>query len=304
LKVLVSGSTGLLGSHLVPFLRAGGHDVLRLVRHAPRAQEEVHWDPVRDVLDARRVEGLDAVVHLAGAPLAARRWSARAKALIHDSRVLGTQNLVKALARARSRPAVLLCASGVGWYGARGDELLDEGSAAGCGFVARVCAGWEEVAQRLTVEGVRVVPMRFGLVLSPRGGALARRGRAFRLGLGGHLGTGNQWMSWVALDDALAVVQRLLHDDAFDGPVNVVAPHPVTNRVFTRTLGGVLRRPAVLGVPSFAARAAFGGLADEVLLASARAVPRRLLDVGFHFALPRLEPALRHLLARPLEAPA
>jgi uncharacterized protein len=301
MKIAITGSSGLLGSHLEPFLTAGGHSVTRLVRRIPLEPSEARWNPGGHVDPDSRLEGHDAVIHLAGEGIATRRWSARQKALIYDSRVLGTQHLVSTLAKLQRPPRVLLCASAVGIYGDRGDERLTESSSLGDDYLAGVCKGWEEVSQRFTDEGARVVNLRFGAILSPRGGALARMLPAFRLGLAGRLGSGNQWMSWISLLDAVHAIHHVLHDDSITGPVNMVAPTPVTNRAFTRVLGEVLNRPTVFPMPATAARLAFGELADALLLASQRAEPDVLLASGYEFSHGGMEDALRHLLGRTLD---
>jgi uncharacterized protein (TIGR01777 family) len=292
--VLVSGSSGLVGKSLAAFLTTGGHRVRRLVRHAPENGDEFHWDPTKGELDSAALDGVDAVVHLAGENIAARRWSDAQKARIRDSRISGTRLLVDAVRSGSRKPQAFVCASAVGVYGDRSDEPLDEDSETGTGFLAEVCKDWESETHRLA--GVRTVQLRFGVVLSPAGGALAKMLLPFRLGVGGRIGGGRQWMSWVALDDAVGVIHHALFTDGLQGPVNAVAPQSVTNSEYTRTLGRILRRPTVLPMPSFAARLAFGELANELLLASQRAVPRRLQETGYMFAQPDLEGALRHQL--------
>ena len=292
--VLVSGSSGLVGKTLAAFLTTGGHRVRRLVRRAPENDDEFHWDPAKGELDSAALDGVDAVVHLAGENIAARRWSDAQKARIRDSRISGTRLLVDAVGSRSRKPQAFVCASAVGVYGDRSDEPLDEDSETGTGFLAEVCKDWESETHRLA--GVRTVQLRFGVVLSPAGGALAKMLLPFRLGVGGRIGGGRQWMSWVALDDAVGVIHHALFTDELQGPVNAVAPQPVTNSEYTRILGRILRRPTVLPMPSFAARLAFGELANELLLASQRAVPRRLQETGYVFARPDLEGALRHQL--------
>ncbi|MFN0007883.1 MAG: TIGR01777 family oxidoreductase [Planctomycetota bacterium] len=292
--VLVTGASGMVGRSLASFLTTGGHRVRRLVRGAPRNGDEFRWDPERGELDPAALEGVHAVVHLAGENIAGRRWSEAQKARIRASRVAGTRLLVDAMRRATRPPRAFVCASAVGIYGDRGDELLAEDSAKGEGFLAEVCEQWEAEARR--ADGVRSVQLRFGVVLSPAGGALAKMLLPFRLGLGGRIGDGRQWMSWIALDDAVGAIHHALFAEGIDGPVNAVAPQAVTNAEYTRTLGRVLRRPTVLPMPAFAARLAFGELANELLLASQRVQPRRLRETGYDFAYPELEGALRHQL--------
>lgn len=298
MKVCISGSTGLVGSALVPFLTSGGHRVVRLVRGKPAGAGDVRWDPERGELDGAALEGVDAVVHLAGEGIAGKRWSPAQKTRIASSRVTGTRTLCEALAGLSKRPRVLVSASAVGFYGDRGDEEVDEASLPGAGFLAETCRDWEAATKAAVEAGIRVVNLRFGVILSPRGGALQRMLLPFKLGGGGPLGTGRQWMSWIALDDAVGAVHHALVTESLAGPVNAVAPHPVTNRDFARTLGAVLGRPAVLPMPSFAARLLFGEVADEVLLVGQKVRPLALQRSGFAFAEPELQGALRHLLGR------
>lgn len=303
-RVLVTGSHGLLGSALVPFLTTGGHEVLRLVRGSARVGE-IAYDPAAARLATTAWPRIDAVVHLAGENIAARRWSARQKERIRASRVEGTRRLAEALAALPAPPRVLVCASAVGVYGHRGDEtLLDDPPAApGTGFLADTGRAWEEAAAPARAAGIRTVHLRFGALLSPAGGALGRMLPAFRAGLGGRIGPGTQWLPWLALDDALDVVLRALLDERLSGPLHAVAPEAVTQATFARTLGRVLGRPSVLPLPARAARLAFGELADAVLLASQRVVPARLQALEHRFRLPTLEGALRHLLGAALPAP-
>ncbi len=297
MNILVTGSTGFIGSALVPFLTTGGHRVTRLVRSLPRPGElAVRWDPEVGTVEMAGLEGLDGVVHLAGENLAAGRWTAEKKARIRDSRVQATRLLCESLAGLSHPPKVLVCASAIGYYGNRGDEVLPEESAPGSGFLAGVCREWEAAAAPAAQKRIRVVHMRFGVVLDPVGGALAKMLVPFRLGLGGPIGTGQQYMSWITLDDAVGVVQHALTTDTLQGPANAVAPNPVTNREFTKTLGRVLRRPTMFPMPGFAARLVFGEMADELLLSSTRVEPRRLLAAGYGFRYPELEGALQHLL--------
>ena len=293
-RIYVAGHRGLVGSALCAFLEAGGHRVRRLVRRAPRGPGEFRWDTFTGAIDPRAVEGADAVVHLAGEGIAARRWSRAQKQRILQSRREGTRQVADAVRAARAKPRVFVSASATGFYGDRGDEELDERSAAGAGFLARVCREWERSARDLT--GVRGVELRLGVVLSPAGGALARMLRPFRLGLGGPVGSGRQWVSWIALDDALYAIHHALFDEALTGPVNAVSPSPVANAELARALGRVLRRPAFTPLPAAGARALFGELAEEALLASRRVRPRRLEASGFAWTHPDLERALRHLL--------
>lgn len=300
MKILVSGSTGLVGTALVPVLTTTGHDVVRLVRSKSRSasKELIGWDPAADSLEAAGLEGLDAIVHLAGEPIASGRWNAAKKARIRDSRVRGTRLLCDAVSHLSHPPTTLLCASAIGFYGDRNDELLTESSSGGAGFLAEVCRDWEAACEPARTRGVRVVNLRFGVILSAQGGALAKMLTPFRLGAGGVLGTGRQFMSGISIDDCVGAIVHALNTAALAGPVNVVGPRPVTNREFTKTLGRVLGRPTVFPMPAFAARLAFGEMADELLLGSQRVEPRRLLETGYAFQDGDLETALRHVLAR------
>jgi hypothetical protein len=299
MKILISGATGLIGSALVPLLTTGGHQVTRLVRSQPNpGTAEILWHPEAGIVDTQRLEGLDAVVHLAGENIAGGRWTAQQKAKIRDSRVRGTQVLCEALAQLAHPPTVLVCASAVGYYGHRGEEVLREESTPGKGFLAEVCRAWEAATAAAEQKGIRVVHLRFGMVLSTNGGALAKMLLPFRWGLGGPLGSGRQYWSWMALDDAIGALHHALVTDTLQGPVNAVAPHPVTNYEFTKVLGRVLKRPTLFPVPAFAARLVFGEMANDLLLASTRVEPTRLLATGYVFRYPELADALRHLLGK------
>ena len=295
MKILVTGASGLVGSALVPLLRADGHEAARLVRSAPGAGD-VPWDPDAGTLGAEALEGFDGVVHLAGENIASGRWNAEKKRRIRESRVRGTRLLAGTLAALERPPRVLVSASAVGFYGDRGEEELTESSPAGTGFLAEVCREWEAATEAAEGKGVRVVHARLGIVLSAQGGALAKMLTPFKLGVGGVIGNGRQYMSWVTLDDATAALGHLLAADTVTGPVNVVAPAPVTNREFTATLGRVLHRPAVFPVPGPMARLAFGEMAEALLLASARVKPEKLLGSGYAFRHGSLTEGLRHVL--------
>jgi uncharacterized protein len=299
MRILVTGSSGLIGSALVPFLTAGGHRVIRLIRsqsQTPTLGESWGWDPERGTILSAGREDPDAVVHLAGENIARARWTPRQKALIRDSRVKGTRVLSDLMGRRSPPPKVFVCASAIGHYGDRGEEILTEESAPGSGFLPDVCREWEAACQPAADKGIRVVNLRIGVVLSPAGGALAKMLTPFKLGAGGVIGSGSQYMSWIALDDVVSAIHHALTQNSLRGPVNGVAPNAATNRDFTRTLGRVLSRPTLLPMPAFAARLAFGEMADALLLASARVVPARLLKSGFAFRYPDLEGALQHLL--------
>ena len=302
MRIAVSGSTGLVGSEVVTVLSAAGHEVVRLVRRAPAPGEKavLRWDPVKREIDAAGLEGLDAVVHLAGENIASGRWTAGRKAAIRDSRVNGTRLLCEALEGLARPPETLVCASAIGYYGDGGADVLTEESPPGAGFLPEVCREWEAAAESAMRKGIRVVALRVGMVLSPKGGALSRMLPLFRAGLGGVIGGGRQYVSWVALDDLVGIVLHALQSGELRGPVNAVAPHPVTNREFTEALGKALSRPTSLPVPAFALRLAVGGeMADALLLASARVVPRCLEKTGYRFLFPEIGGALRHLLGRP-----
>ncbi|MCH8221545.1 MAG: TIGR01777 family protein [Proteobacteria bacterium] len=296
MKILVTGSHGLIGSALIPFLTTGGHEVLRLVRNPNPATNEIPWDPQAGVIDNEQLEGLDAVVHLAGENIASKRWNTAQKKRIRESRVHGTRLLSESIARLNDPPKVLVCASAVGYFGDRGDEELDEQSEPGTGFLADVCRDWEAAADPAREKGIRVVNLRFGVILSSAGGALAKMLLPFKLGLGGVVGSGKQYWSWIALDDVLGAILHVISNDDLNGPVNCVSPNPATNREFTKTLGRVLKRPTVFPLPAFAARLALGEMADELLLPSARVIPKRLQESGYEFQYPELEEALRHAL--------
>jgi uncharacterized protein (TIGR01777 family) len=297
MRILVSGASGLVGRALCARLPAAGHAVVRLVRRAATRPDEVAWDPVAGTLDPAALAGFDAVVHLAGAGIADRRWTPARRRELVDSRVRSTTLLANALAAAPSPPRVLLSASASGWYGDRGDEPLAETSGPGTGFLAGLARAWEGAAAPAAAAGIRVAHPRTGVVLAPHGGALAKLLPLFRLGLGGPLGSGAQWWSWITLDDLLAsFVHAIGHADV-RGPFNAATPSPLTNAGFTRALGRALRRPAWLPAPAFALRLALGrDLADEALLSSQRLVPALLERTGFRFGDPELEPALRRLL--------
>jgi uncharacterized protein len=300
MNIVVTGASGLIGSAVVPKLKAGGHRVRRMVRRPAHAQE-ITWEPATGNIDSAALEALDGVIHLAGENIAAR-WTGSRKARIRDSRVQGTRLLSETLAGLRRPPKFLISASAVGIYGDRGDQVVTESTPpgeAGRDFLVSVCQEWEAAASPARAAGIRVVHPRFGVVLSPKGGALQKLLLPFRMGMGGRIGSGDQWVSWVAHEDVADAVTYLLSAESIEGPVNVSAPQPVTNRELTQTLGRVLGRPARLPVPATMLRLVFGEMADRTLLSSARVLPARLVESGYRFAYPALEGALRSMLRPP-----
>jgi len=292
MRIALTGATGLLGTSLAPSLRSEGHEVVPVVRRRAEGNE-ITWNPEEGTIDAEKLHGVDAVVHLAGAGVGDHRWSAAYKRTILSSRVKGTTTLSAALSRLPQPPAVLLSASAVGYYGSRGDELLTEESGPGDGFLADVCRQWESATTTAASAGIRVVTLRSGVVLSAAGGALKKQLPPFRLGLGARLGRGDQQFSWITRRDAVAAMSFLLQQEGLSGPFNLTAPQPVSNSEFTRELGRALKRPAKLFVPETALRIVVGDeMTAEFLLASQRAVPERLLGAGFVFADPTIETAL------------
>ncbi len=297
LRVAIAGASGLIGSHLADFLTTAGHEVVRLVRNKDAGPGEVPWDPSTGALYHGALEGIDAIVNLAGVSLFGLWTPSRKKSMV-DSRVLSTRTLADAILRMERPPAVFVSVSAVGAYGSRGDEVLTEADSLGGGFLADVCRAWEEAAAPVREAGVRLVTPRQGIVATPSGGAFAIMVPVFRTGLGGRLGDGEQYWSWVAMDDLIAAFEWALHDEGLEGPVNFASPMPLSNREVTETLGRVLRRPAKLAAPASVLRTALRGMGEEMLLASQRAVPERLEERGFRFAFPRLEDALRYELGR------
>jgi uncharacterized protein (TIGR01777 family) len=296
MKILISGSHGLVGSALIKSLEPEGHEIFRLVRHAPNSQAEVEWSPDRYSIALARIEGFDAVVNLAGDSIAEGRWTEEKKRRIRESRVKGTKLLGDALANLTKRPKTFICASAIGYYGNRGDELLTETSAPGDDFLAEVCVEWEKATALATEKGIRVVNARFGVILDSHGGALAKMLPPFRLGLGGRVGSGKQWMSWIALDDVIGGIKFALANDSLKGPVNFVAPNPVTNAEFTKMLGKVLSRPTLFPIPAFGVRLAFGEMGDALLLSSQRVKPSQLEKGSYTFLYPELEETLHKIL--------
>lgn len=294
-KILVSGSSGLIGAALVPALQSNGYEVVRLVRGAS-ASGRVGWDPARP-LAPESVSGFEVIIHLAGESIVGR-WTEAKKRRIRESRVQGTRALAAALAKAPQPPRLLISASAIGYYGNRGEETLREDSSSGDGFLPEVCREWEAAAEPASKAGIRAVQMRFGVVLSALGGALQKMLLPFRMGVGGKVGNGRQWMSWIAIDDLVGAIQHVIKTDTLRGPVNGVGPGPVRNAEFTRTLASVLSRPAIFPMPGFAARLAFGQMADELLLASQRVEPAKLMASGYVFQKPELSTALEDILKK------
>jgi uncharacterized protein (TIGR01777 family) len=301
MDVAVTGSTGFIGSALVEALAAAGHRPIRVVRGDAKG-DEVAWDPEAGTIDAASLEGVDGVVHLAGAGIGDHRWNDAYKLKIRRSRTNGTTLIARTLAGLSKRPSVLVSGSAVGYYGDRGNEVLDETSSPGTGFLPEVCVAWEAATAAAAEAGIRVATTRSGIVLSPRGGALKRQLPLFKLGLGGTLGTGQQWQSWITLDDEVGAILHLL-TATVAGPVNLTTPHPVTNAVFTKTLAAVLHRPSFFPIPSFGPKLVLGSeLADILLYEGQKVLPRVLEESGYTFTHPSLEEALRTILDRPAAA--
>ena len=297
MKVLVTGATGLVGSELVPFLTKQGTDVYRLTRGKAHEAHDIVWDPARNQLPKGRIEGTDVVVHLAGENIAGKRWNPAVKSELRRSRVEGTKLLCETITQLETLPKTLICASAIGFYGDRGSEMLNETSAGGTGFLADVCREWEAACEPARAKGIRVVNLRTGVVLSKNGGALAKMLPPFKMGVGGVVGSGNQYWSWITVDDLVGVINHCISHEKMSGPVNATTPCPVTNYDFTKTLGAVLGRPTIFPMPAFAARLVLGEMANDLLLASAKVMPNRLSESGYQFLYPSLEPALRHLLS-------
>ena len=296
MKILMTGANGLIGSHLVGELVADGHQIHRLVRREPRHPDEIPWDPYAGTFDPGRLYGVGAVIHLAGDSVKGR-WTRRKRRTILESRVRGTSLLARAIAGMSEPPRAFLCASAAA-YGDRGEEILTDSCDLGRGFLAGVCREWEAATLPAARRGIRTVNLRFGLVLDSKEGALASMPTLFRLGLGGRLGNGKQYWSWITLKDALRAIGHVLASKSLAGPVNVVAPNPVTNRHFTKALGRALGRPTVCHVPAVVLRLALGQMADGLLLASVRAVPKKLLESGFVFSYPEIAGAVEFVLHR------
>ena len=308
MKILISGSTGLVGSAVIDALNHQGHNLNRLVRPGTELRTsraitsgelpQVPWNPPSGLLNAH-AEGVEALIHLAGASIAGHRWTPRWKRELRDSRISATRNLIASLRRLRRPPQIFIAASAIGYYGNRGDEELTESSAAGTDFLARLTVDWEAESARAAELGARVVILRFGVILAKQGGALPRMALPFRLGLGGRIGSGRQWISWVTLEDIVGIIRFALETNLLSGPANAVSPNPAQNAEFTQALGHVLHRPTIFPAPAFALRLALGEMADPLLLSSQRVYPTKLQRLGYHFLQPDLGPALAAVLKRP-----
>ena len=297
MKILISGASGLVGTHLIPTLKAKNHEIYTLVRKTAEADNEIEWNAESGFTETEqaKLENFDAVVHLAGDNVASESWSEEKKRKIRDSRVTGTKVLVDALKKCENPPRIFVSASAIGFYGDRKDEVLTEGSAAGAGFLTDVCTAWEEEIKRAE-DFARVAFLRIGIVIAKDGGALEKMLTPFKFGVGGTVGSGKQWMSWIAIDDLIKIINFALENENLRGAVNAVAPNPVTNREFTDTLGKVLHRPTVLPVPEFAVKLLFGEMGETLLLQGARVVPKKLEQAGFKFNFTRLEDAFESVL--------
>lgn len=297
MKIAIAGGSGLVGSALIPVLQREGGQIIRLVRSKPKPGE-IEWHPNQSEVKPKSLEGFDVIINLAGENIAAGRWTDDQKRKIRDSRVNGTHLLSEAIVKLTHQPGVFLCASATGIYGDRDDEILDEQSESGGGFLAGVCREWEQATEPASKAGVRVVNLRFGPILAREGGMLAKLLTPFKMGMGGKVGSGKQFISWVAIEDAVNALRFAMNDERAHGPLNVVSPNPVTNEEFTKTLGHVLNRPTALAIPPFAARLAFGEMADEMLLVSQKVIPKKLVSMEFEFKYPKLETAMRRYVSQ------
>ncbi len=298
MKILITGASGLIGTALQKSFKAKGHELLLASRSEPKDAEHIQWNMDTGFADEDlpRLEGLDAVIHLAGENIAGFRWTDEKKKAIRDSRVFGTRTMIEAFARLEKKPKVFISGSAIGFYGDRGDDEMVETSSAGDTFLAGVCKEWEAESRRAEDMGIRTVLLRTGIVLSKDGGALATMLTPFKFGVGGVVGSGKQWMSWVSLDDVVGIVNFALENEALRGAVNLASPNPVTNEEFTKTLGSVLYRPTILPLPEFAVNLVFGEMGDALLLDSTRVIPKRLKDAGYEFKFTNLKPAIEHTL--------
>lgn len=298
MKILISGASGLVGTHLIPTLKAKGHEVYKLVRKQPKAVDEIQWDSTKGIAESElpKLENFDAVVHLAGDNVASSNWSDEKKRSIKESRTVGTRVLVDSLKKLENPPKTFVAASAIGFYGNRADEVLTEESAKGEGFFPEVCSEWETESEKAADFGARVVMLRIGVVLAKDGGALEKMLTPFKLGVGGVVGSGKQWMSWIALDDLIRLIHHALDDENVHGALNAVAPNPVTNEEFTKTFGKVINRPTIIPIPEFAIKLLFGEMGENTLLGSTRVLPQKTQNTGFSFKYNDLEEALKHAL--------
>jgi uncharacterized protein (TIGR01777 family) len=297
-KVLISGSSGFIGSYILPYLSEQGFRISRLVRRKGLTSDsEIFWDPLEETIEDISKDEIDLVIHLAGESIATGRWTSQKKARIKNSRVKNTHFLSRTLAELEFKPKLLICASAIGYYGDRGMEILNERSDPGDGFLAQVCQEWEAATKPAAEAGIRVIHLRFGIILSSEQGALAKMLPAFKAGLGGKIGSGQQYMSWITVEEVVRVIQYVITTPGLNGPINVVSPNPVTNEEFTKCLGQVLSRPVLFTLPSIILKATLGQMAKELLLTSTRVTPKKLIDSGYTFQHARLDPALRSILS-------
>lgn len=296
MKVLVTGATGLVGSELVPFLTKQGHDVYRLTHSTPREARDIVWDPMHNQIPKARIDGSEVVIHLAGENISAKRWTPKFKEQLYHSRIDSTKLLCETIASLETPPRTLICSSAIGFYGDRGTDWLNETSAPGAGFLPDLCRDWEAACKPARDRGIRVINLRTGVVLSTKGGALTKMLTPFKMGVGGVLGSGNQYVSWITVDDVVGIIDFCIKQEKLAGPVNATTPCPVTNYDLTKTLGSVLGRPTALPMPALVVSMMFGEMGNALLLASAHVMPNRLCETGYRFHYPTLEPALKHLL--------